>query len=569
MKKLELLLALLLIWTFSLYGQVIQPSDKSSTQQQQQTVVPSSNLVPKVNADAFQLLSEIKEQGIITSTVPVEGTVEIDKYIVGQGDIFTLGLYGFINQLIPLPVNLEGSVVIPTVGEIKVAGLTLKEAKDRVVKAVKKRYYSSDVSFTLASPRTFLIQVSGLTQGTYPVNALSRPSQLLAAILFDTLNVSKRIDISLKTDKDVLNFMSLRNIELKRKDGTTYRVDIYQYFFTKDDKYNPTFLEGDLLKIPYTYLDRNSITIEGAVQLPGKYEYAPDDDLESVITLGRGFDADAEPDSIVVYRPYGKTEGFNEYYLAYERDKHFKIKVFDRIFVKYKTNYQKIISCRVLGEVVRPGVYPITFKQTRLKDVIEMAGGFTKNAYLPLCIIFRNYDEEYTFKDTMEIMVNKRASDFIVTEQDRLNFMEDVRSRRNRVIVDFEKLFLENDESQNIIIEDKDIVYINDDKKIVYVYGQVQAEGYVAYKEGADVEYYIEKAGGYTLAADKSATRIVRFNTRGWYKPGDVQIRSGDFIYVPKIVERPFPEIVTIISQIASLVLGVITTYILIRNTQK
>jgi len=568
MKKIKIFLVLLLfVISYYASGQINQQTEKLSPTQQTTNLTP--NVLPKINADAFQLLSEINTQGIITSTIPVEGTIDADKYIVGQGDIFTLGLYGFINQLLPVPVNLEGSVVVPTVGEIKIAGLTLKEAKEKVISAVKKRYYTSTVSFTLSNPRTFLVQVTGLTQGTYPVTGLTRPSQLLSAIIFDTLNVSKKIELSLKNAKDIPNPVSLRNIELRRKDGSVQRVDIYKFFYTKDDRYNPPFLEGDLLKIPNTYLGRNCITVEGAVQLGGIYEYAPDDNLESAIALARGFDADAEPDSIVVYRPYGKTEGFKEYYLSYERDKNFKIEVFDRVFVKYKTNYQKTITCRVLGEVVRPGLYPITFKQTRLRDVIEMAGGFTKNAYLPLCIVFRNYDEEYTLKDTMEIIINKRASDFIVTEQDKLNFMEDVRGRRNRVIVDFEKLFLENDESQNIIIEDKDIIYVNDDKKFVYVYGQVQAEGYVAFKEGADVEYYIEKAGGYTLAADKSNTRIIRFNTRGWYKPGDVAVRSGDFIYVPKVVERPFPEIVNIISQIASVVLGVITTYILIRNTQK
>jgi protein involved in polysaccharide export with SLBB domain len=134
------------------------------------------------------------------------------------------------------------------------------------------------------------------------------------------------------------------------------------------------------------------------------------------------------------------------------------------------------------------------------------------------------------------------------------------------VIVDFEKLFLKNDETQNIIIEDKDIIYVNDDKKIVYVFGQVNNEGYVQYKDGANFEYYIEKAGGYSLIADKGNTRIIKFNSRGWYKPDEIKINSGDYIYVPKKENRPFSETISLIAQIAGVILGVISTYLLFKK---
>jgi protein involved in polysaccharide export with SLBB domain len=130
--------------------------------------------------------------------------------------------------------------------------------------------------------------------------------------------------------------------------------------------------------------------------------------------------------------------------------------------------------------------------------------------------------------------------------------------------VDFEKLYKQNDLSQNVILEDNDIVYINDDKKIIYVFGQVGAEGYIPYKPGEGVEYYIERAGGYSLAADDANTRIIKFNSRGWYEPGQIELQSGDFIYVPKETERPFTENLTIVAQIVGAVTALITTYLLI-----
>jgi hypothetical protein len=97
----------------------------------------------------------------------------------------------------------------------------------------------------------------------------------------------------------------------------------------------------------------------------------------------------------------------------------------------------------------------------------------------------------------------------------------------------------------------------------------VNSEGYVQYVEGKDYEYYIEKAGGYTLGADEGHTRIIKFNSRGWYKTGDISISSGDFIYVPKIEKKSFSDIITVIAQISGILLGVLTTYILIKSNTK
>lgn len=523
----------------------------------------------RINADAPDLFNSIEGgNSFTTKSVPLEGAIDGNKYTIGPNDLFMLGLYGYVNQQIPLVVTPEGSVIIPTVGEVSVSGLKLNEAKEKVVRAVKKRYYSSEVSFTLNTPRTFLIKVSGLTQGTFEVSPVTRVSEILKLLIFDTLNTS-RVFYEKTNEREFFNTqISLRNIELFRKDGTVKNVDIYKYFLTNSDDHNPFFLEGDLLKIPYIQIENNFITIGGAVQLAGSYEHAVGDDLETVIGIARGFDIDAKLDSISLFRAKDNTAGYEQYDLSFDKDKNFKIEKFDRLFVKYKINYQKNLTVLILGEVVRPGYYPISFKTTRLKDIINLAGGLKEKAYLPLSILFREYDAEYSAKDSSEILINSRANDLLVTDMDRANFVTDIKGKRNRVIVDFEKLLVKNDETQNVLLEGKDIIYINDNKNIVYVFGQVGQEGYVPFKKGADAEYYIDRAGGYALAADEGDTRIIKFNSRGWYLPDETKVESGDFIYVPKEVEQPFGATVTLIAQIAGVILGILTTYILIKQNQ-
>ena len=523
----------------------------------------------RINANAPQLFGSITDANVYGQLVPLEGVVNADQYIVGPNDLFNLGVYGFINQQVPIYVTPEGTVVIPTVGEVDVSDLTLREAKSKVVSKVKERYYSSEVSFTLAQPRVFLVKVSGLIQGNFEVYPTSRPSDLLKRLFFDTTNVSRVAYETTNVREHLITELSLRNIELIRKNGTIQRVDVYKFFMTNDDEYNPYFNEGDLLKIPNLLLEKNYVTVSGAVQLGGTYEYSPGDDLETLVGLGRGFDANAEPDSILLYRPSNNVKGFDIINLDYDDDKNYKIQNFDRIFVKYKTDYFKKVTVLVLGEVKRPGYYPIAFKKTRLKGAIEMAGGLSDEAYLPLSILFRKYDREYTANDTVEILINQRGNDLIVSEMDKENFWYDIRSRRNRVVIDFDKLIRKNDETQNVLLEDKDVIYINDNKNIVYVYGQVGDEGYVPFKKGEDVDYYVEQAGGYSLAADEGNTRIIKFNSRGWYEPGDIEVESGDYIYVPKVTKTEFKDWVQILSQISGILVGLLTIYLLIKQTEK
>lgn len=565
-KRLVLICIVLFISLNNTYAQ-----KNTTTQQNQNLNLDNEN--QKINADAMDLINQFNLQSGYTmgppKQIPIDRTINPNKYVVGPNDIFTLGMYGYLNQQIPLIVNLEGSIVIPTVGEIKVDGLTLREAKEKVVTAVKKRYYSSDISFIITTPRNFIISVSGAVQKKFEVNSLTRTSDIISYIVYDTLNPA------LDQYKKNLNFefflpdISLRNIEIIRKSGHVDKVDLYRFFYTNDEKYNPYFQDGDLLKIPSGQLLQNFVSVNGAVQLGGVYEYNVEDNLTSVINLARGFDQDANIDSISVFRLNKDTGKLEAIIVSYRNNPGFKVNLFDRIFVKYNTIPIKSLSVTVLGEVERPGIYPIAFKKTTLKDVIELAGGFLPTAYLPLSIVFRRYDEEYMKTDTAEILVNMRANDLIVNEKDKLSFERDVVSRRNRMVVDFEKLYKENDSTQNIILENRDVIYINDNKNIVYVYGQVSNEGFVPYKEGADYQYYIDKAGGFSLAADKGNTRVIKFNSRGWYEADKTDVQSGDFIYVPKHSPSEFKENLTIIATMIGVVASVITTYLLIMQQNK
>ena len=85
----------------------------------------------------------------------------------------------------------EGSLIIPSVGEVNVAGLTLAEAKQKVIEKVKKRFISARYHFNIVSPRKFMVTVTGVGQGIYPTSAILRASAIVAFMVNDSLSLTK------------------------------------------------------------------------------------------------------------------------------------------------------------------------------------------------------------------------------------------------------------------------------------------------------------------------------------------------------------------------------------------
>ncbi|HEY3251479.1 MAG TPA: SLBB domain-containing protein [Ignavibacteria bacterium] len=523
----------------------------------------------KIDLQNFDILKQI-EPSVTTNMIfndqLYEGPVDQGKYTVGPNDIFSLGIWGVVNQPLPIIVSPEGSLIIPSVGEVNVSGLSLAQAKEKVIAAVKKRYISAEISLTLISPRRFVVTVTGVGQGTYPASAVMRASTLIAFVMSDSVSLIK----SNVQPGERANF-SVRNIQLKRKNGEIVRVDLYKYFATQDERYNPYLKEGDVINLPRYQWEAKFIAVQGAVQFPGVFEYIEGDDLETAYQLVRGVTSVANMDSVIIARMDPSATRMQKTVVSYEDNKHMNLEPNDRVMFMARPEIRRDFRAQVLGEVVNPGNYPITLNTTRLKDLIKDAGGFTPSAYFPNSEVYRKLDTFFVNlknRDSSELAYNQRLNDIISNKDEKELFEQDIKYRVGRVNVDFEKLY-EGDESQNIILKDGDIVYITDNRQQVYVYGQVNRPGFVPYKEGADYEYYIKAAGGYGERAHENEVRIIKFKTREWLEPDEATIQSGDFVYVPKEIKRDFAYDIDLISKVASVIVSVITLTLLVIQSQK
>ena len=500
-----------------------------------------------------------------------DGPVDPKEYIIGPGDIFSVLLAAATPLPFQVPVTPEGSVIIPTVGEVPISGLTLEAAKKKVCVEIKRKYITGDPVFTLVNPRSFSVHVRGFVanEGSVTVQATERVD-VVVALADDQRDRNLRTMLK-ETGKE--NFLtqnrrgSRRRIKLQHRDGSLNVADLEKFYATQNKEFNPLLRDGDVVIVPKNEITRDFVSVYGAVNGEGQYEFVEGDDLIIMLRIARGLTAIADSGRIELYRT-GKdgssmtTEMFDLRQLL-ARSAPCLLQRGDRIIVEELSPLRRDDKVYVDGEVKSVGYYPITKDSTRLSDVIRMAGGFTEFASLVNSQLHRRSVSEAEINT--ERLESARGG---VTPEDSAYFYMETNIRINRelVVVDFTALFERADKSKDILLRTGDYVYIPSRKQTVYVFGQVVNPGHVSYAVGADVQFYISQSGGLTEYARAGDVRIVKANTKQWLSPLETKIESGDYVWVPKEVSRPFSYYIQLYSQVFGILGTVVSLAILVRK---
>jgi protein involved in polysaccharide export with SLBB domain len=561
----------------------------SMAQQQQKTTgadLPSEKSLSPTMTAKDALLEKAKVN-------PMEGPVDPAAYIVGPSDQLYLVLSGPLSFMQLVQVTPEGTLIIPTVGEIRVAGETLGRTKEIVSQEVRKKYKLGQVTLTLVSLREFVVTLRGavLREGKYVVSAVDRVEKVLTlGASVESPRPSVTIPLGSPRWGDPLgdrqeeipkyrlpstidNRASLRNIRVIRKNRDTIRVDLLKYNVTGDDRYNPVLLDGDLITVPQRNLSQNFITIDGAVNAPGRYEYVEGDDLMTILTIAQGLTMTADSSRVVIARQNEKGELYQELTVDVNSTLGKKttsplVHRGDRITVRFRSYEQKNYQVILSGQIHAPGIYPISRKSTKLSKIVRDAGGLNNDALLKGSVLLRKEDRMEGLVDPRFDMTQlARANNF--RSADSTYYYTEFEIGRYPVVVDFVKLFVEHDSTQDIVLRDGDILYIASNEQTVLVQGQVARSGYVAFVPGARSEYYVRSTGGFSDLAEIGEIKIIKRGSFDWVDPDKTTIDPGDRIWVPKKPRREFEYYFRIVSDVASILAAVATTVLLtIRITQ-
>ncbi len=97
------------------------------------------------------------------------------SYVLGPGDEVIVDIYGASQKSETLTVSPDGTITVPGYGPIKVSGLTVAAAQQKLRSTLGSRYKSSSLSATVGNTRSMTVNVMGEVKApsTYTLSAFS------------------------------------------------------------------------------------------------------------------------------------------------------------------------------------------------------------------------------------------------------------------------------------------------------------------------------------------------------------------------------------------------------------
>jgi polysaccharide biosynthesis/export protein len=496
----------------------------------------AQQLLPDYNERTFSVFTD----SLLQFVSATEGSVDAETYVLGPGDKIFVSISGLEEIVFNLVIDQEGNLYIPKVGGINLSNTTLSEGRKKITSAIDLYYKNVDVFITLLDFRK--IKVSLVGDVKYPASqVLSANSRLL-----DLITISKGLT-------ETSNY---RNIKIVSGNGEENKYDLLKYLRFGDKSNNPFLVEGDVVLVDKV---DQVVTAYGEVKYPGIYEFVDGETINELINLAGGLTHLARKDSVEVisFNDEGNRQISNYYSFDELQVGNVKLKFQDQVIVRQIPEYYVNRYVKIEGFVKYPGWFKIIKDSTTLKDLIEEAGGFLKEASLTEASLTRTIGSN-TVDPEFERLKQMPRADMTDDEYDYLKAKS--RERPGKVVVDFEKLFRDNDLRENIVLKREDIIKVPEAKNYISLLGQVVNPGKIIYREGLSIDDYIELAGGFGWRALEGEVRVVKAKTGEWVEADDVDsLKPGDTIWVPEDPPGPkFWDVFTTVLQITGQVATVI-----------
>jgi len=238
-----------------------------------------------------------------------------------------------------------------------------------------------------------------------------------------------------------------------------------------------------------------------------------------------------------------------------------ELRPFDTINIKQVAEWWDREIVEIKGEVIFPGRYVVE-KGESLSDLIERVGGFTERAFLEGAILVR---EELRAKEQeqldrlrdrlkgdlasislQQVQEDTQKQEALAMAQGLVAQLESTQAV-GRLVIDLEAIV--NGVKTDIVLQDKDRIFIPDKPQEVTVLGEVNYPTSHVFDENLNRDDYINHFGGMTYKADKKRVYIVKANgqvmspkaTNSWFGGSPQDVHVGDTIVVPLDADRIRP----------------------------
>jgi protein involved in polysaccharide export with SLBB domain len=467
-----------------------------------------------------------------TAAVPTgetvfEGAVNPDEYVLGPGDRLNIVFWQPTFREYPTVVSGDGNVVIPLVGVLSVARLTLTEARARLEAAVSAALRVGRITVSLTEPRRFRVHVTGLVEqpGTYVLPATARVADAV-----DLAGGLKSEKAFARGDTASKMIASERRIELSNPDGTRAgHADLLLFRRGGRLKANPYLRDGLTIHVPYPAGAFEQVGVFGAVPQSGLFEYVEGDEVADLIALGGGLAANADSSASAVIAASGRRTEL-DLRAAGESGLAYRLHPGDRLYVAGFPDTSRAGSVVLQGEVARPGGYPIVSGETTLREVLQAGGGLLTTAAANSARLIRKLPKDLVEPERFRVLrANLLNMPKPAYETDPELAAEFARWDYGTVVLD-----LTDSEGGNLRLQDGDVLEVPRNPLGVRVLGAVNNAGEVDWQPGGRLSHYLTMAGGVNKLGWKSRTVVIKARNGSHLQyQSSLPIDPGDVIFVP------------------------------------
>lgn len=208
---------------------------------------------------------------------PIANSPVPSDYPLGPGDELMIRGWGTIDIDYRATVDRNGTINIPTVGSVVLAGVKAGDAEKVIRAAIGRLYKGVNVSVNFGQLRAITVYVVGQANhpGTYTVSSLST----LVTALFSSGGPNAN--------------GSMRRVQVKRGGRVAAELDLYSFIAKGDKSGDIKLLDGDTIFIPPA---GGFVALVGKVNNPAIYELKNSNEtVESLLDYAGGLPVVADP----------------------------------------------------------------------------------------------------------------------------------------------------------------------------------------------------------------------------------------------------------------------------------
>lgn len=302
------------------------------------------------------------------------------NYVLGPNDQLLIDLYGFSQTNFKPVVSPDGYITLERAGLVYVSGLTVEQAKEKIVSQLSKVYlglksfngYPANTfcNISLGNIRSIKVTILGevVAPGTYTLPSLSTAMNALYACGGPN------------------EIGTYRKIEIIRNNRVAAVLDLYDLLMNGTAKFNILLHDQDIIQVgPFV----SRVAIQGQTKRNGLFELINGEKLDQAIHYAGGFNQYAYTQLLKIHRNTPRERKILE---VGEKDlKTFGISSGDSIVIeRVLPRYENMVT--IEGAIFRPGEYSLDTNPS-LVQLIKSAEGLKGDALKGRITILRTRED--------------------------------------------------------------------------------------------------------------------------------------------------------------------------------